>query len=285
MRIFADADEARDAVIASRGQGRTVGLVPTMGALHAGHLSLAKLSQQHCDETVVTIFVNPTQFAPSDDLEKYPRTLDEDCEALASVGVKAVFVPSPDTMYPDGFSSFVDPPEVSRSLEGVCRPGHFRGVTTVVAKLFNILPTTHAFFGRKDYQQLKVIEAMVRDLDIGVKVIAGETIRETDGLAMSSRNRYLSDTDRSRSLLLSAALDKAKAMVASENRGVTEIQDAMRQILVGDSKTAGVDKIDYAVVVNGDTLSQIDEASGNAVALIAAFVGDTRLIDNATLIS
>ena len=284
MQIFSDAAEARDAVIKARGQGRKVGLVPTMGALHDGHLSLVKLAQQYCDETVATIFVNPTQFAPTDDLDKYPRTLEQDCEALAAAGVTGVFVPTVETMYPDGFSTFVDPPEVARSLEGVCRPGHFRGVTTVVMKLMNILPTTHAFFGRKDYQQLKVIETMVRDLDVGVTVIAGETIREPDGLALSSRNRYLNHTDRTRALLLSKALNETKKMIAEGERSAEGLQDAMRHVLLGDNDIAGVDKIDYAVVVNGDTLSQVDQIADNAVALIAAFVGETRLIDNITLI-
>lgn len=283
MRTFSSAEQAREFVIRARGQGRTVGIVPTMGALHEGHLSLVNLSRQQCDETIATIFVNPTQFAPTEDLEKYPRTLESDCESLSAAGVSAVFVPTNETMYPDGFSTFVDPPEVARSLEGACRPGHFRGVTTIVLKLLNVLPATHAFFGRKDYQQLQVIQTMVRDLDIGVKVVAGETIREHDGLALSSRNRFLSGDDRQRALLISKALHEAQTLVDAGDATPAEIQNTMRQCLLGNQQTPGVDKIEYAVVVDGETLSQIDEITDNAVALIAAFVGTTRLIDNASL--
>ncbi|NNE01277.1 MAG: pantoate--beta-alanine ligase [Pirellulaceae bacterium] len=294
MRTLHDADEAREFVYQLRREQNTVGLVPTMGALHEGHLSLVRSSVQRCDATIATIFVNPTQFAPDEDLEKYPRTLQRDCELLDSVGANAVFLPSVDAMYPDGFSTFVQPPEVSRTLEGVCRPGHFRGVTTVVMKLFQMLPTTHAFFGRKDYQQLKVIQAMTRDLNVGIEIVAGETVRESDGLALSSRNRYLSDSDRKRALSLSAALNRVSQLASKGETDVEMLQLEMRKCLLGDSANAdddsvnatlagGVDKIDYAVIVDAESLVQIDKLSTPAVALIAAHVGQTRLIDNASI--
>lgn len=254
-----------------------------MGALHEGHVSLVQASNETCDATVASIFVNPTQFGPGEDLDKYPRTLEADCELLQAAGVKGAFVPEPDSMYPEGFSTYVDPPEVAKSLEGVCRPDHFRGVTTVVMKLFQAMPATHAFFGKKDYQQLKVIEAMVRDLDIGIEVVPCETLREQDGLALSSRNRYLNDEERQRGLLLSAALSQAEHLVADGQRDPNVIEQSMRQTLLGQGEQAGVDKIDYATVVDAKTLTRLSQVDRPAVALIAAFVGKTRLIDNREL--
>ena len=283
MQILKTADAARDWVFASRASGKTVGLVPTMGALHDGHLSLVRQSREHCDLTVATIFVNPTQFAPTEDLDKYPRTLDEDCEKLSAEGADAVFIPSVDDMYPDGFSTYVDPPSVASTLEGECRPGHFRGVTTIVLKLFQALPTTHAFFGRKDYQQFKVIEAMTKDLQVGIEIHAGETVREPDGLAMSSRNRYLSDSERLTALSLNAALSKAAELFLNGERRRSTIEGKMSDILKGSSKVSGVDHIDYAVVVDANDLTPHDHLSDHSVALIAAYVGDTRLIDNREL--
>ena len=264
---------------------RTVGLVPTMGALHEGHLSLLRLSKQACDATLASIFVNPTQFGPREDLDKYPRTFERDCQLLEAEGVAAVFVPTTETVYPEGFSTYVEPPEVAKSLEGVCRPGHFRGVTTIVMKLFQCLPATHAFFGSKDYQQLKVIEAMVRDFNVGIEIVAGETIREPDGLALSSRNRFLNDQQRRRALLLSQSLDVVAQLAAEGEHSIDVLQGAMRQTLLGSGRsdsapTKGVDKIDYAVVVDAETFAPITELNRPAVALIAARVGSTRLIDN-----
>lgn len=264
---------------------RTVGLVPTMGALHEGHLSLLRLSNQACDATLATIFVNPNQFGPKEDLEKYPRTFERDCQLLEAEGVAAVFVPATETMYPDGFSTYVEPPEVAKSLEGVCRPGHFRGVTTVVMKLFQCLPATHAFFGSKDYQQLKVIEAMVRDFNVGIEIIAGQTIREPDGLALSSRNRFLNEEQRRRALLLSQSLDVVTQLAAAGEHSIEVLEGALRRTLLGSGHSdsapmKGVDKIDYAVVVDAETFAPISELDRPAVALIAARVGSTRLIDN-----
>ena len=260
--------------------GRTVGIVPTMGALHDGHLSLARVSRAECDATIATIFVNPTQFAPSEDLDRYPRPLDQDLKLLEEHGVDAVYLPSTDVMYPEGFSTYVGTPEIARTLEGACRPDHFRGVTTVVMKLFHAIPADCAFFGKKDYQQWKVIQAMSRDLDVGIRVVGCEIVREPDGLAMSSRNRYLSEAERSRALKLSAALNAVELLVANGQREVSNLQDEMRKVLVSGP---GVDQIEYATIVNADTLVPLHQLDRDAVALIAARVGTTRLIDNREL--
>ena len=298
MHVLSTAQQAREFVWKARAAGQSVGVVPTMGALHRGHLSLVEQSRATCDLSTATIFVNPTQFGPGEDLSKYPRSLDEDLQQLEGAGTAAVFVPETQAMYPAGFSTYIDPPAIAAGLEGVCRPDHFRGVATVVLKLFHAVPATHAFFGRKDYQQLKVIEAMVRDLNLGIQVRAGDTVREADGLALSSRNRYLTQQDRSRALLLSTALAVAERLVKLGERSVSTVEQAMRNILLDQnadegepaaeqrSKIAGrvaVDKLDYAVVVDAETLSPLVTLDRPAVALIAAFVGGTRLIDNRVL--
>ena len=274
----------------ARGRNETVGIVPTMGALHEGHLSLVRMSRDRCQKTVVSIFVNPTQFGPGEDLDRYPRTLKADLAKLRDESVDAVFIPTAKVMYPKGFSTFVEPPEVAKSLEGLCRPNHFRGVTTIVLKLFHAVPATHAFFGRKDYQQLRVIDAMTRDLDVAIEIIAGETVRETDGLAMSSRNRYLDPAERRRALRIPESLRKVVDLASRGETEIHELQQTMRQHLLGQVEDSGqptdagqndgVDKIDYAVVVDADRLSPMTTLDRPAVALIAAHVGGTRLIDN-----
>ncbi|MDE0865532.1 MAG: pantoate--beta-alanine ligase [Rubripirellula sp.] len=296
MEVIHSPDDARRYVWSLRSQGRTVGLVPTMGALHEGHLSLVKAAGT-CDSTVATIFVNPTQFRPDEDLDKYPRSLDEDLEQLKNAGVKAVFVPDQERMYPEGFSSYVEPPEVAKPLEGICRPGHFRGVTTVVLKLLQAIPASHAYFGKKDYQQWRVIEAMVRDLNVGTKIIGCPTLRESDGLALSSRNRYLDPEQRRRALLLSKALSKTEAEFRAGETQIEELQQCMRRTLLGLDNAAaatvgsehgstpiqGMDKIDYAAIVAADTLTTLSSLDRPAVAVIAGYIGKTRLIDNREL--
>ena len=259
-----------------RREGRTVGLVPTMGALHAGHMSLAERSRSACDRSVATIFVNPTQFAPTEDLDKYPRTLEEDLRKLEDAGVDLVFTPEPSDIYPEGFSTFISPPEVALTLEGKSRPDHFRGVTTVVLKLFNIIPASHAFFGQKDYQQAAVIQAMCRDLNLSIDIEICPIIREDDGLAMSSRNRYLSRDERSRALSLSLALRGAERSFLNGENSCERLQETMRQVLT----QAPVEAIEYAVIADQDTLNILTKVDRPAVALIAARVGSTRLIDN-----
>ncbi|MCS7469516.1 pantoate--beta-alanine ligase [Stieleria sp. ICT_E10.1] len=280
MQILRTTEQATELVWRWRCRDASVGLVPTMGALHEGHLSLARTSVGRCDHTVTTIFVNPTQFAPHEDLSRYPRTLDADLEGLRREGVSAVFVPESDEIYPPGFSTSVQPPSVAQSLEGEFRPTHFQGVATVVLKLFHILPTTHAFFGQKDYQQLCVIRAMVRDLNVPIEIVACPTVRETDGLAMSSRNRYLNAEERIRALRLFAALDAAEQAVRDGQRDAAEIERIMQATLSADGPEQGVDSIDYAKLVDSQTLQPIPLIHDRAVALIAAKVGSTRLIDN-----
>lgn len=283
MQILKTVEQARGFVRKLRQNGATVGLVPTMGALHEGHLSLVRMGTSQCDHTIATIFVNPTQFAAGEDLGKYPRTLQADLDGLRSVNAAAVYVPDADQIYPPGFSTAVQPPQVSRTLEGEFRPTHFQGVATVVLKLFNILPATHAFFGQKDYQQLRVIQDMVRDLDVEIEVVACPIIRDPDGMAMSSRNRYLSEAERSRGLRLSQALAAAQDLFQGGERSVKTLENVLHESLLADGPENGVDSIDYATVVDATTLAPIERIDNDAVALIAARVGQTRLIDNRLL--
>jgi pantoate--beta-alanine ligase len=269
----------REIVVRAKAAGRRVGLVPTMGALHAGHLSLVEASRRECGLTVVTIFVNPTQFGPHEDFAKYPRTLEADLEKLAGMGVEAVFAPTSQQMYPEGFSTYVDPPEVARPWEGVARPGHFRGVTTVVLKLFNAAPADAAYFGHKDYQQSAVIRRMVEDFNVPIEIRVMPTVREPDGLAMSSRNVYLSLDERRRALSLFQSLKLAEQLVGQGERDAALIRRRMCQTL----EAGGVDSIDYATIVDPENLAELNRIEGPAIALIAARAGKTRLIDNLLL--
>ena len=274
--LIRTASELQAVVASERQLGNRIGLVPTMGALHAGHLSLAKISAQECDTTIVTIFVNPTQFSPDEDLDKYPRTLERDLELLADLGVPIVFAPAEDQIYPAGFSTYVKPPSVALPLEGVSRPEHFQGVTTVVLKLFNLAQADVAYFGQKDFQQARVIQQMVEDLAVPISVKVCPIVREADGLAMSSRNRYLSSAERTQALALSAALQVCQQLVAAGERDGDRLRHAMRNKL----EQLGVSRIEYVQVADPVTLVEVDQVNGPAVALIAAWVGKTRLIDN-----
>ena len=259
-----------------RKANKTIGLVPTMGALHEGHLSLVRQSLEETAETIVTIFVNPSQFAAGEDLDQYPRVLDADLEKLAAVGVNHVFVPDGTLMYPSGFSTSIVPPKVAAVLEGEFRPTHFSGVATVVLKLFNMSCANVAFFGQKDYQQACVIRAMVEDLNAPIEVRVCPIIRESDGLALSSRNRYLDAEQRETALVLHKTLQHVRDLITSGQNDGFEIVTEMRQMLID----GGVDSIDYAVVADPVTLETADFIDGKVVALIAAYVGKTRLIDN-----
>lgn len=286
MDCFGLCEETRTWTIRQIAEGLSVGFVPTMGALHEGHLSLIRASVSRNDRTIASIFVNPTQFGVGEDLDRYPRPIDQDLQLLREAGASAVFTPSAQEMYPDGFSTFVQPPEVAKTLEGICRPGHFQGVTTIVLKLFAAIPASRAYFGRKDYQQLCVIRSMTRDLNLGIEIIGEATVREHDGLAMSSRNQYLTDSDRSTALALSAALNAAKGQVSGGEHRIANLNDMMRRELLGmDSSRDAVDKIDYATIVDAENLSPVDRVTGECVALIAAWVGKTRLIDNCILVA
>lgn len=279
MKVVTHPDQAYSHVRHWRSSGLSVGLVPTMGALHRGHYSLVERSKTNCDRSVATIFVNPTQFGPNEDFNRYPRTLEADLQGLRDLGCDLVFTPTPELLYPTGFSTYIQPPAVAKPLEGVCRPGHFQGVATVVLKLFQIIPATISYFGQKDFQQLTVIKRMVEDLNVPIRVEGCETIREVDGLAMSSRNRYLDAEGRRRALSLWAALQTAKQMVDQGELNVVTIEAAMSRVLVEQ----GVDRIDYARVVDAHTLGNLERVEGHCVALIAAHVGSTRLIDNMIL--
>jgi pantoate--beta-alanine ligase len=278
--VISTIAEMRAAVREIQRAGKSVGLVPTMGALHEGHLSLVRRARSECDVVVATIFVNPTQFAPHEDFSKYPRTMEADLQALATARCDLVFVPSREEMYPPDASTFIEPPQVAQPLEGVFRPGHFRGVATVVLKLFNIIPADKAYFGQKDFQQALVIQRMVTDLDVPVQVVVCPIIREPDGLAMSSRNRYLSPSERQQGLALSRALNLVQERVKLGERNAALLKGEMQETLEG----AGIERVDCATIADPQTLAEVTRLEGPAVALIAAFVGATRLIDNCLLV-
>lgn len=262
-----------------RGEGRVLGFVPTMGALHEGHLSLVRAARAECDVVAVSIFVNPTQFGPNEDYAKYPRTLEQDCGLLEREGVHLVFAPTADEMYPEGASTFVLVEGVSERLDGASRPGHFRGVATVVSKLFHIVCPHKAYFGQKDAAQVAVLRKMVRDLNFPVQLVVCPTVREADGLAMSSRNRYLSPEERRQALVLSRSLKRVEEMVEQGERAAHRLIAAAREVFAEEPSV----KVDYISVVDPDTLKEVSEVSTGTLVALAAFVGGTRLIDNTIL--
>ena len=276
MQRITRCSELRDALADCRAAQQTIGFVPTMGALHDGHLSLVRHSKATCARTVVSIFVNPTQFAAGEDFEKYPRTIEEDLGQLERLGVEFVFTPTVSELYPSGFSTYVQPSHVSRVLEGEYRPTHFQGVATVVLKLFELVQPAVAFFGQKDYQQALVIRHMVRDLNIPVEVAVCPTLRDDDGLALSSRNRYLNPDQRATALSLHRCLQHVRASVLDGKTDGQALMDEMNQMLLA----AGVSSIDYAVVCDPENLEIAIAVRRPVVALIACRVGPTRLIDN-----
>lgn len=257
-------------------EGKQIGVVPTMGALHAGHMSLATESRNQTDVTIATIFVNPTQFAAGEDLAQYPRDLENDIRLLEEVGVDYVFIPDSDQVYPEGFTTTVQPPQVAMTLEGEHRPTHFAGVATVVLKLLNMTRASKAFFGQKDYQQSLVIQRMVEDLNVPCEIVVCPIVRDTDGLALSSRNAYLSATDREIALSISRTLHITEQLIREGERDNHVVMNEMKQSLID----GGVDMIDYAMVANANDLTIPEEIELPAVCLIAAKVGKTRLIDN-----
>ena len=276
MRIFDEIDPVREKVREIRRAGQTVGLVPTMGALHEGHLSLVRAANARCSAVAVTIFVNPTQFAPSEDFTQYPRTLDADLEMCRAEGVDLVFTPSVETMYGSNPVTSIHVAGLTAGLCGPFRPGHFDGVATVVCKLFHAVPADAAFFGEKDYQQLKVIERMVRDLNIPIDIVPCPIVREADGLAMSSRNRYLSRADREQALSLSRALFDARERASRGERDAAEIVERIRTTLLA----AGPCSVDYVEIVDPDSLAPIAKIERSGRICVAVRIGATRLIDN-----
>ena len=271
--------EVRAAVAAARRGGHAIGFVPTMGALHAGHISLVDAAKQRCGFVVVSIFVNPTQFGPHEDYDQYPRTLAADQRMLASAATDLVFAPSAAEVYPAGHCTYVDLTEVTDTWEGAHRPGHFRGVATVVLKLFNMVQPDMAFFGQKDYQQSLVIRRLVQDLNLPLQIQVCPTLRDPDGLAMSSRNAYLSTQERQQALVLSRALRHAENAV----RGGTVRADRLRAELLELFAAEPAVKLEYLAIVDPDTLASVELVSGDTLFALAARVGKTRLIDNALI--
>jgi pantoate--beta-alanine ligase len=279
MRITKTIADTRAAVRELRAGGRSVGLVPTMGALHAGHLSLVRAARAQCDAVAVSIFVNPTQFGANEDFAKYPRTWEADCALLESEGVELIFAPDASEMYPTGASTFVGVEGVSDRLDGVSRPGHFRGVATVVAKLFHVVAPDKAFFGQKDAAQVAVLRKMVRDLNFDLELVVCPTVREADGLALSSRNRYLSAEERNQALVLSRALRRVEERIT---QGATDPAPLIREALAMFAKEAGV-RVDYCTIVDPDSLEDVADMREGALVAVAAWVGSTRLIDNTVI--
>jgi pantoate--beta-alanine ligase len=262
-----------------RREGKKIAFVPTMGYLHEGHLSLMREGRKRGDVLVISIFVNPTKFGPGEDYEQYPRDMKRDLALVEGIGVDICFNPPAQEMYPDGFQTAVEVEQVTKNLCGISRPGHFRGVTTVVAKLFNIVKPHLAFFGQKDYQQLIAIKRMVEDLNMDIEVIGTQTVRENDGLAMSSRNTYLNPQQRKEAMNISRALRKGEELYHQGERSATVILNHVRGI-IEEGKSA---TIDYAKICDAHTLKDIGEIRGEAVIAVAAKIGKTRLIDNIIL--
>ncbi len=263
----------------ARAHERILGLVPTMGALHEGHFSLIRAAQRECAPLVVSLFVNPKQFGPAEDFSKYPRTLEQDRAALEALGVDFLFAPSPQDMYPAGFRTSVVVEGLSDRLEGRSRPGHFRGVTTVVLKLFEIVQPRFAYFGRKDAQQVRIIQQIAGDLNLDTQVIACPIVREPDGLAMSSRNAYLNGGDRQAATVLHRALGAMKHEIEAGERDAARLTATIRRIFEVEPGAA----LDYAEIVDADSLEPVIRLRKSCLTLVAAFIGKTRLIDNALI--
>lgn len=279
MEVITTLSDMKAYVKDVKQRGETICLMPTMGYLHKGHLDLMRMGKTLADHLLISIFVNPTQFGPTEDLAKYPRDFERDRELSEEVGVERIFFPDAALMYPKGYATYVNVEGITNGLCGAARPTHFRGVTTVVAKLFNICEPDVAVFGEKDYQQLTVIRRMVDDLNMSVKVIAHPTVREEDGLAMSSRNKYLSPEQRLNALVLSKALIKAKDLVKKGEGDASKIRQMALDMISSTPDAA----IDYVEIVHPDTLECISHIDTKAVMALAVRVGNTRLIDNMEL--
>lgn len=276
MIVLRDPESMRAWSAEPRRQGRTLALVPTMGALHEGHASLLRAAVRENDATVLSIFVNPTQFGASEDFSAYPRTFEADRNRAEELGVAAIYAPTAESMYPNGYAAYVVVEGLTDRLCGRSRPGHFRGVATVVAKLFNAVRPDRAYFGQKDAQQCAVIRRMARDLDFGIEIVELPTVRETDGLAMSSRNRYLSAAERQRALCLSQALEEGRRLLEGGERDPEQLVTAVRDRIAAAN---GVE-IDYIELVDADEIQPIQRVCGRVLLAVAARIGQVRLIDN-----
>ena len=281
MKQLSTVAEMKAACRRATNGGKTLGFVPTMGALHEGHFSLVRAAMSRCQMTAVSIFVNPLQFGPTEDLAKYPRTLERDAEMLSELGVDLLFVPGVAEMYPEGAKTRVMVEELSDKLDGASRPGHFRGVATVVAKLFGIVRPDFAFFGQKDAAQVAVLRKMVEDLNLDVQLVVCPIVREPNGLAMSSRNVYLTPEQRQQALVLHRALMRVEMAVQQGERDAARLIEIGRQIIAEERGA----RLDYFAIVNPDTLDPVENVSGGALVAVAAYLGATRLIDNLVLTS
>jgi pantoate--beta-alanine ligase len=279
MRICDTIEDMRAACRAARRGGKRLGFVPTMGALHEGHLSLVRAARASCDAVAASIFVNPMQFGPNEDLAKYPRSFERDRELLEKEGVELLFAPSVEEMYPAGAVTWVTVEGLSSKLDGRSRPGHFRGVTTVVAKLFHIVEPDAAFFGQKDAAQVAIVRRMVRDLNLPVEIVACPIVREPDGLAMSSRNAYLDPQQRKQALVLHRGLLQVKKSWEEGEREAGKLLTVGRDELAAEKSV----RLDYLEIVDPDSLVPVENTAGGALVAVAAFVGLTRLIDNLVL--
>jgi len=279
MQLVTNSSEMQSLSLSAKKAGKTIGFVPTMGYLHEGHLSLALAAKAENDLVVVSIFVNPTQFGPGEDFQKYPRDLQRDSVMAEQAGADVLFCPSVEDMYPEGFSTYVEETRLSNHLCGLSRPTHFRGVTTVVLKLFNIVLPDVAYFGQKDAQQALIIKRMARDLNLLVRIEVLPIVRENEGLAMSSRNSYLSPEQRRQATVLHEALMEANRLVDSGERESRRIKSKMREIIASAREA----RVDYISFVSRDTLEDIEELRGNILIALAVFIGETRLIDNLEL--
>ncbi len=276
MKTVSSLSELRTKRLSLKG---TVGLVPTMGYLHEGHLSLIRQAKAECNHVVVSIFVNPAQFGPSEDLSKYPRDLERDLNLISPLGVDLVWTPTAEEMYPPGYQTWVEVEALTHPLEGVVRPGHFKGVTTIVAKLFNAVQPDKAYFGQKDAQQHTVIRQMVRDLNFPLEVVICSIVREADGLAMSSRNKYLNEADRQAAIVLSRALNAAEELYKGGERSAEVLREKMKEVILSEPHA----QMQYVSCADFDTLQELDVVINKALLSMAVLFGKTRLIDNIVL--
>jgi pantoate--beta-alanine ligase len=279
MRIIRKAKEMHDAVRGEKSLGKSIGFVPTMGFLHEGHLSLVRESMQQADVTVVSIYVNPAQFGLKEDFREYPRDIKRDTEILEAEGVDYIFSPGNEEIYPEGYKTYVEVHDLQDTLCGRSRPGHFRGVCTVVLKLFNIIEPDFAYFGQKDAQQAIILKRMVQDLNLGVKIEVLPIVREEDGLALSSRNTYLDQEERKAARVLSQSLEEAREMVKNGEQDSGKVISWMREMITQEPRA----KIDYVEIVDMENLNPVAKIENEALAVLAVFIGKVRLIDNTIL--
>ncbi len=279
MEVFENIPAMKQFVRMKKAEGKTIGFVPTMGYLHSGHLSLIKKSTSQNDVTVISIFVNPTQFGENEDLDQYPRDFERDCRLAQEAGADAVFFPTAGMMYPEGYKTYVEVVDITKRLCGVTRPTHFKGVTTVVTKLFHIVAPDRAYFGQKDAQQLLVIRRMVKDLNMDIEIVGCPIVRETDGLAMSSRNLYLSGEERMQATVLNQSLEMAEKMIDSGERDSNTVKKAIKE-KIGTMELA---RIDYVELVDTESLLPAQRITGEVLIALAVYFGETRLIDNRIL--